>query len=199
MPLKFLRGQWVKLGLVLGVTNKRIWIFTRESETSMKSMRSMIALKWLLYSILCIVTLYLYHNMYCWEFDEKSNDNSWLTGSRCNSECSWGQLQSSDRSHTADEFDPTNVHIFHPHNNDFVFDVYGMTALLSTLWLCMRYQMIWSTIPITLGWGSGVLSNYHQISYIRHTKSHNLNVSRLVMQLSLCSPLKPGVKLWMET
>ena len=29
---------------------------------------------------------------------------------------------------------------------------------------------------------------------IMHTKSQNLNVSRLVLQLSLPSPLKPGVK-----
>ena len=34
---------------------------------------------------------------------------------------------------------------------------------------------------------------YHQISNIRHTKSQNLTVSRLVLQLSLPHPLKPGV------
>ena len=34
---------------------------------------------------------------------------------------------------------------------------------------------------------------YHEISNIRRTKSHNLNVSRLVLQLSLPNPLKPGV------
>ena len=33
-----------------------------------------------------------------------------------------------------------------------------------------------------------------EISNIRHTKSQNLTVSRLVLQLSLCSILKPGVK-----
>ena len=36
--------------------------------------------------------------------------------------------------------------------------------------------------------------NYHQASNIRHTKSHNLNVSCRIMQLSLPNPLKPGVK-----
>ena len=35
---------------------------------------------------------------------------------------------------------------------------------------------------------------YHQISNIKCTKSWNLNVSCLVLQLSLCSLLKPGVK-----
>ena len=37
--------------------------------------------------------------------------------------------------------------------------------------------------------------NYRKISNIRHTKSHNLNVSCLVLQLSLPNPLKPGVKI----
>ena len=35
---------------------------------------------------------------------------------------------------------------------------------------------------------------YRQISNIRHTKSPNLNVFRLVLQLSLPNPLKPGVQ-----
>ena len=34
----------------------------------------------------------------------------------------------------------------------------------------------------------------HQISNIRRTKSQNLNVSRLVLQLSLPNQLKPDVK-----
>ena len=34
----------------------------------------------------------------------------------------------------------------------------------------------------------------HQISNISHTKSQNLNVSHLVLQLSLPNPLKPSVK-----
>ena len=37
-------------------------------------------------------------------------------------------------------------------------------------------------------------NNYHQTSNISHTKSPNFNVSRLVLQLSLSNPLKPGVK-----
>ena len=35
---------------------------------------------------------------------------------------------------------------------------------------------------------------YHQISNISGTKSQNLNVCRLVLQLSLHNLLKPGVK-----
>ena len=35
---------------------------------------------------------------------------------------------------------------------------------------------------------------YHKISNIRRTKSPNLNVSRLILQLSLPNTMKPGVK-----
>ena len=36
--------------------------------------------------------------------------------------------------------------------------------------------------------------HYRKTSSISRTKSHNLNVSNLVLQLSLFNPLKPGVK-----
>ena len=36
--------------------------------------------------------------------------------------------------------------------------------------------------------------SYRQISNIRRTKSQTLNVSCLVLQLSLPNPLKPGIK-----
>ena len=36
--------------------------------------------------------------------------------------------------------------------------------------------------------------NYHKTSNIRRTKYQNINVSRVVLQLSLPNPLKPGVK-----
>ena len=39
---------------------------------------------------------------------------------------------------------------------------------------------------------------YRQFSNIRCTNSPNLIVSRLILQLSLCNPLKPGVKLRMK-
>ena len=35
---------------------------------------------------------------------------------------------------------------------------------------------------------------YRKISNISHTKFQDLNVSRLVLSLSLSNPLKPGVK-----
>ena len=35
---------------------------------------------------------------------------------------------------------------------------------------------------------------YYQTSNIRHTISPNLNVSGIILQLSLPNPLKPGVK-----
>ena len=38
------------------------------------------------------------------------------------------------------------------------------------------------------------MSKYHKISNIRRTKYQNLNVSRLVLQLSLSYPMKLGVK-----
>ena len=39
-----------------------------------------------------------------------------------------------------------------------------------------------------------IIYNYHKISNIRHTKSWNLNISRLGLQWSLCNILKPSVK-----
>ena len=42
------------------------------------------------------------------------------------------------------------------------------------------------------------MTMYHQTSDIKHTKSQNLNVSRLVLQLSLPNQFKPGVKLGMK-
>ena len=40
--------------------------------------------------------------------------------------------------------------------------------------------------------------NYRQFSNVRGTQSQNINVSRLVLLLSLPNPLKPGVKLRMK-
>ena len=37
-------------------------------------------------------------------------------------------------------------------------------------------------------------NTYRKVSNIRRTKSSKLNVSRLVLQLSLPNPMKPGVK-----
>ena len=43
-----------------------------------------------------------------------------------------------------------------------------------------------------------VKSAYREISNIRRTKSQNLNVARLALQLSLCKLLKSGVKTRMK-
>ena len=40
--------------------------------------------------------------------------------------------------------------------------------------------------------------SYHKTSGISRTKSQNLNVSCVLLQLSLLNPLKPGVKLRMK-
>ena len=42
--------------------------------------------------------------------------------------------------------------------------------------------------------GDAQLDMYRKISNIRHTHNQNLNDSRLIMQLPLPHPLKPGVK-----
>ena len=54
-----------------------------------------------------------------------------------------------------------------------------------------QYRMVYEIILF-----SGLLSpmTFRQISNIRRMKSINLNVSRLVLQLSLTNLLKPGVK-----
>ena len=63
-------------------------------------------------------------------------------------------------------------------------------SLLFTHWLlAMQYG-------VTAPHCNGLLldGTHHKISNIRRTKSPNLNVSRLVLQLSLPNPMKPGVK-----
>ena len=58
----------------------------------------------------------------------------------------------------------------------------GITSTWLKIWACLNVE------PCLL------LKNYHKISNIRRTKFQNLNVSHLVLQLSLPNPLKPGVK-----
>ena len=62
------------------------------------------------------------------------------------------------------------------------------------------YDMINMTIEgfnsVTVG--SRVKSNYRKISNIRRTKFLNVNISRLVLELCLLNPMKPGVKSRME-
>ena len=47
-------------------------------------------------------------------------------------------------------------------------------------------------------WRASMLGKYRKVSNIRRTKSQNSNASRLILQLSLPNPLKPGVKLRMK-
>ena len=47
-------------------------------------------------------------------------------------------------------------------------------------------------------WWAVMYGIYCEISNISRTKSQYLNDSRLVLQLSLPNPLKPGVKSWMK-
>ena len=86
------------------------------------------------------------------------------------------------------------------------------------LWI-LKTTDIWSARKVKLqedpgGWAMRCLSwvhqrkvnmrydEYHQTSNIRCTKSQNLNVSHLILQLSLPHLLKPGVKsrmkMWLE-
>ena len=48
--------------------------------------------------------------------------------------------------------------------------------------------------PLCTSTSAGTVLTYPQTSNIRDTKSQKLNISRLVLQLSLPNPLKPGVK-----
>ena len=65
------------------------------------------------------------------------------------------------------------------------------------LWLTI-FSHAWDSRPTSKETGTSV-SEIHwpihcQTSHTNRTKSQNLNVSRLVLQLSLPNPLKPGVK-----
>ena len=55
-------------------------------------------------------------------------------------------------------------------------------------WYCNIIENIFLNVDM-----KQFLNNYRQISNISHTKSQNLNVSCLVLQLSLSNPMKPGV------
>ena len=81
-----------------------------------------------------------------------------------------------------------------------------MTSILSRCTVTFReYVIIFAAVLTTdipnLAHVLLVL-NYRQTSKMRHTKSQNLNVFSLVLQLSLYNILKPGVKsriqMWLE-
>ena len=52
--------------------------------------------------------------------------------------------------------------------------------------------------PLHSGYIFNLYRYYRKISNTSRTKSQTLNVSRLVLQLSLPNPMKPGVKLRMK-
>ena len=57
---------------------------------------------------------------------------------------------------------------------------------------CMLNTMATDILVMQGTWASAAMVlTYRQFSNIRHTHSPNLNVSRLVLQLSLPNPLKP--------
>ena len=64
-------------------------------------------------------------------------------------------------------------------------------------WLTVWFQWVWLPrvdSPYNSYRSTIQGKTYHKISNIRCTKSQNWNASRLVLQLSLSNPLKPGVK-----
>ena len=66
-----------------------------------------------------------------------------------------------------------------------------LVYIVMPLITCSLLQYSWTHSP--LGHAT-VISNYRKIPNIRLTKSQNLNVSRIVLQLSLRNLLKQGVK-----
>ena len=63
-------------------------------------------------------------------------------------------------------------------------------------WSWWHVEMVCCTVGShrTLQWYMGSHCEYRQTSNISRTKSQNVNVSCVVLQLSLPSPLKPGAK-----
>ena len=81
--------------------------------------------------------------------------------------------------------------------NNFFFTKYlvlwdSIDSLVSFLWAHMSITK-WIPVHTTPKW-NGTLCIHPQTSY-KCIKSPNLNVSRLILQMSLSNPLKPGVKL----
>ena len=72
----------------------------------------------------------------------------------------------------------------------------SLTSSLSS----SRCSPMWSWPSLYLGTKKDKKGEYHKISNIRTwcTKSQNLNYSRLVLQLTLPNPFKPGFKLRMK-
>ena len=79
--------------------------------------------------------------------------------------------------------------------NPFQYVVWNMAAVLSRIQCVNELKFLPKVIHLTLmKWNE----TYQKISNIGRTKSQNLNVSCLVLQLSLPNPLKPGFKSTMK-
>ena len=94
------------------------------------------------------------------------------------------------------------MHVFfHP-----VFNVKEWEYVESELWLDVVFSMeYYLDLPLVYvwfweqpTWRLSFRCKYRQFSNIRRSQSPNINISRLILQLSLPNPLKPGVKLRMK-
>ena len=74
--------------------------------------------------------------------------------------------------------------------NIFLYDMIDLNLSLSNT-ICLRLDVPDWKIAMGRVWHQNIY-NYHKISYIGRTKSQNLNDSRLILQLTLSSPLKSG-------
>ena len=106
--------------------------------------------------------------------------------------------------------DCAHLLIFNYKMNEMIYDLYACTykstadtKLLSSLPfvdICLVPRMpqaIFIDYAVCYNWTFSVKLtwwSYRKISNIRRTKFQTLNVSRLVLQLSLPNPMKPGVK-----
>ena len=76
------------------------------------------------------------------------------------------------------------------HRNDFGGDLsLENKCVIDSLLIAMQLRLMLSE-----KWEPGKFRKYRKISYMRRTKIQNLYESRLVWQLFLPNPLKPGVK-----
>ena len=76
------------------------------------------------------------------------------------------------------------------------------SSLLMLICISWPWLFIWIHIGVSLCWmpvmHHNICSYHRQTSNISHTNSQHLNVSRLILQLSLPFPLKPVVKSGMQ-
>ena len=103
-----------------------------------------------------------------------------------------------------------NMHYLYPKRRGWmiIFIIFFSTKSERRYWLlhdncCRKSVWYWTRMRLHMGKNHRwvFLKNfltYRQFSNIKRTQSPNINVSRLVLQLSLPNPLKPRVKLRMK-